>query len=63
MLKCFCDERQRSQWNLMPMALERFGNIAPVVRPWALLLSVTRGVVGWGCPISSRVTRSGMASR
>ena len=42
----------------MSMALERFCLTVPLRMPWAVLLSVTSGVGGWGWPSSWSVWRS-----
>eukprot|EP00957_Ditylum_brightwellii_P186906 14233054-Ditylum_brightwellii.AAC.1 len=63
MLNCFCASRHLSQWKRMSMALDRFGIILPVVRPWAVLLLVIKGVGGCGWPISSSITWRGTASQ
>ncbi len=47
----------------MSMAFDALGIIVFIVSPSAVELSVVTGVgPGWGCPISCRALRKGMAS-
>ena len=45
----------------MSLDLDALEVMVPRVRPCAVLLSVVTGVRDCGCPISSNVTRYGMA--
>ena len=46
----------------MSYDLAALGIIDLVMSPWAVELSVVTCVFGWGCPISSNVTRNGAAA-
>ena len=54
MLSWPCAERPFSQQNLMPMALECFCFIVPLMIPLAVLLPVFIGAAGCGWPMASR---------
>eukprot|EP00957_Ditylum_brightwellii_P091100 6935734-Ditylum_brightwellii.AAC.1 len=63
MVNCCCASWHFSQWKHMSTALDCFGIILPVMRPWAVLLLVIKGVGGCGWPIFSSVTWRGTALR